>query len=105
MSVILASYTNIMSVVFPTVFSRVLRAFGLLFVLCDTIHRVAADDVLLYISSYVCVGNWVCFLWDVMVCFTQGGCFCSLPGILDNCCFHRASGVVCSMGVVSVAGR
>jgi hypothetical protein len=104
MSLILASCTNIMSVVFPTVFSRVLRVFRLLFVLCDMIHRVGANNVLLCISGYVCVSNWVCFLWDVVVCFSRRGYFCSLPGILDDCCFHRASGVVCSMGVVSVAG-
>jgi hypothetical protein len=53
MSVILASCTNIMSVVFPSMFSRVLRVFILLFVLCDTMCRVATNDVLLCISGYI----------------------------------------------------
>jgi hypothetical protein len=93
-SVILASCTNMMSVVFPTVFSRVSRIFILLFVLCDMMHRVTTDDVLLCISSHVGV---------IGVCLSWGYHLCSLPCFLDNHCFHRASRVLCHMGIVSIA--
>jgi hypothetical protein len=94
-SVILASCTNMMSVVFPTVFSRVSRIFILLFTLCDMVHRVAADDVLLCISSHVGI---------IGVCLSWGCRLCSLPCFLDNRCFHRASRVIHHMGMVNVAG-
>jgi hypothetical protein len=95
MLVILASYTNMISVVFPAVFSRVLRTFIHLLVLCDTMPRVTADDVLLCISSHVGI---------VGVCLSWGCRLCLLPCFLDNRCFHRASRVICHMGMVSVAG-
>jgi hypothetical protein len=94
-SVILASYTNIISVVFPALFSRVLRAFVLLFVLCDMMHRVTADDVLLCISGYVGV---------VGVCLSWGYHLYSLPCLLDNRCFHRGWRVIRRRGMVSMAG-
>jgi succinate-acetate transporter protein len=95
MSVILASCTNMMSVVFPAMFSRVSRAFILLFMLCDMMHRVAADDVLLCISGYVGV---------IGVCLSWGCHLCSLLCFLDNCYFHRASRIIRCIGIVSMAG-
>jgi hypothetical protein len=83
------------SVVFPTVLSRVLRTFVLLFILYDMMHRVAIDDILLYISSHVgvigiCL-SWGCYLY-LLLCF------------LDNCYVYRVSRVICCMGMVSMAG-
>jgi hypothetical protein len=94
----LTSCMSTMSVVGPAVFSSVVRVVALRFVLWDTIRRVAADDLYLFISGHGSVSDRVGFGRDVF----QGDCLrsCFLPGFSYCVDFNGASGVVC--GVLGV---
>jgi hypothetical protein len=94
----LTSCMSTMSVVGPAVFSSIVRAVVLRFMLWDTIRTVAADDLYLFISGHGSVGDKVGFGGNVF----EGDCLrsCYLPGFSYCVDFNGASGVVCgALGV------
>jgi hypothetical protein len=97
----LTSCMSTMSVVGSAVFSSVVRAVVLRFVLWDTIRRVAADDLYLFISGHGSVGDKVGFGGDVF----EGDCLRSsfLPGFSYCVDLNGASGVVCGVLGVGVS--
>jgi hypothetical protein len=97
----LTSCMSTMSVVGPAVFSSVVRAVVLRLVLWNTIRRVAADELCLFISGHGSVSDKVSFGRDVFEGDYLRSCF--LPGFLYCVDFNGASGVVCGMLGVGVS--
>jgi hypothetical protein len=97
----LTSCTSTMSVVGLAVVSSVIRAVVLRFVLWDTIRRVAADELYLFITGHGSVGDKGGFGGDVF----EGDCLrsCFLPGFSYCVDFNGASGVVCGVLGVGVS--
>jgi hypothetical protein len=97
----LTSCMSTMSVVGPTVFSSIVSAVVLRFMLWNMIRIVAADELYLFISGHSSVSDKVSFGGDVFEgdylqsCFLLGFSYC-----ID---FHGASGVICSMLGVGVS--
>jgi hypothetical protein len=91
----LTSCTSTMSVVGPAVFSSIVRAVVLRFMLWDMIRMVATDELYLFISSHSSVGDKVDFGGDAF----EGDCLrsCFLPGFSYCVDFNGVSGVVCGM--------
>jgi hypothetical protein len=97
----LTSCISTMSVVGPAVFSSVVRAVVLRFMLWDMIRMVAADELYLFISGHGSVSDKVGFGGDVF----EGDCLrsCFLLGFSYCIDFNGASGVVCGMLGVGVS--
>ena len=96
-SLTFTSLTRMMSVVSLAVFSSVVRAVVLRFVLWDTMRRVAADEFCLFIGGYGGIGNGVGFGGDVVVRGVGAG---FEPCLSDDSYFHCAfSAVRCVLGV------
>jgi hypothetical protein len=100
-SFMLTSCMSTMSVVGPAVFSSIVGAVVLRFVLWDTIQRVTADELYLFISGYGSVSDKVGLGRDVF----EGDCLqsCFVPGFSYCIDFNEASGVVCGMLGVSIS--
>jgi hypothetical protein len=97
----LTSCMSTMSVVGPAVFSSVVRAVVLRFVLWDIIRMVATDELYLFISGHGSIGDKVSFGGDIF----KGDCLwlCFLPGLSYYVDFNGASSVVCGMLGISVS--